>query len=235
MKNYYTDGIILSQMDYGEKDRILKIITRDKGIISAIAKGIKSPTSKKAQHIDILAFGKLYLAKGKNLDILLNITPHDSLLKNIEVSKINYIFYFAELVLNSTIEESYDFSFFKMITALRENLESNLYHSMLKLQLEILKYLGSLPNLRECIMSEESLKEKRFFDPNYIGYNAKEGQSVSDTEIKTQLFLASAETDNFTNLKIEDETFKNIFYIQNNWLELALERKINSFKFLNDF
>lgn len=70
---FRTDGVILKRKNFGEADRIVTIYTRDHGKISAIAKGVRRPRSKKAGHLELGNWCKVFIAKGKNLDLLTEV------------------------------------------------------------------------------------------------------------------------------------------------------------------
>lgn len=75
MRTYKTKGIILSRRNFSESDRILTILTKYHGKITAIAKGVRRIKSKKAAHLDQLAYSSLVLAKGRELDLILEASP----------------------------------------------------------------------------------------------------------------------------------------------------------------
>ncbi|HCI81046.1 MAG TPA: hypothetical protein DHW02_15305 [Ktedonobacter sp.] len=70
LRSYPTEAIILKQSDLGEADRILTLFTPRKGKFSAIAKGIRRPSSRKTGHLDLLCHTQLQMALGRNLDIV---------------------------------------------------------------------------------------------------------------------------------------------------------------------
>jgi DNA repair protein RecO len=55
----------LSRSDYGEKDRILTVITPNNGKLRAIAKGVRSGKSRLAGGIELFAENELSLAEGR--------------------------------------------------------------------------------------------------------------------------------------------------------------------------
>lgn len=59
-------AIVLSRTDYGEKDRILTIITPEHGKLRAIAKGVRSAKSRLAGGIELFAENKLNLVRGRS-------------------------------------------------------------------------------------------------------------------------------------------------------------------------
>ncbi len=69
-RSYKTEGIIIKRLNLGEADRILTVFTKFYGKLSCIAKGVRKPTSRKSGHIELFDRTTLFLAKGKNLDIV---------------------------------------------------------------------------------------------------------------------------------------------------------------------
>jgi DNA repair protein RecO (recombination protein O) len=234
MANFKTDGIILTTYDFEEADKLVKIFSREKGIVSAIAKGIKKPTSKKSHFVETLTYGSFYFAKGKNLDLFLEIKPYDNLLESISGQNINFIFYFAEVILKTTTEDSYDSFYFDEVAEIRSHLGDYLFHAILKLQIEALKHMGSWPEIRRCVRTEKLLNEKRYFSSHEIGYNINEGQAISNRIIKQQIFLSENVIGECIKLQIENEDFLDILNTQNHWIELSIDNKINSFRFINE-
>ena len=73
MAQYKTDGIVLDGKKFGEADRILHILTKDRGKISAIAKGVRKGTSKFSGSLEPIMVNSFLLAEGKNLDIVCQV------------------------------------------------------------------------------------------------------------------------------------------------------------------
>ncbi len=70
MPTYQTTGIILGRTNFGEADRIIRMLTRDRGKVSAMAKGVRKTTSRAGGHLEPLGEVSLTLATGRNLDII---------------------------------------------------------------------------------------------------------------------------------------------------------------------
>lgn len=60
-----TPGFIIHSRSYGEAGKILSIFTRDLGLVSAIAQGIRLEKSKLRYHVRDYTFGTFSLVKGK--------------------------------------------------------------------------------------------------------------------------------------------------------------------------
>lgn len=67
----YSDyGIVLRSYKLGEADKILRILTRDNGKISAVGKGVRKTKSKFGARLEPFTCLKLLIRKGKTLDIV---------------------------------------------------------------------------------------------------------------------------------------------------------------------
>lgn len=65
MQPFRTKAIILRRTNYGEADRVLSMITPERGEVSAIAKGVRRPKSKLAGGLELLAVCDVTLLSGR--------------------------------------------------------------------------------------------------------------------------------------------------------------------------
>lgn len=65
MRPYNTQAIILRRTNYGEADRVLSILTPERGKISAIAKGVRKPKSKLAGGLELFAECDVIIMEGR--------------------------------------------------------------------------------------------------------------------------------------------------------------------------
>lgn len=65
MQTSKTEAIILRRTNYGEADRILNLLTPDKGKISAIAKGVRKSKSKLAGGLELFATSNVTVGEGR--------------------------------------------------------------------------------------------------------------------------------------------------------------------------
>lgn len=116
MATYKTEGVILKRSNYGEADRILTIYTKHYGKIKAIAKGVRKITSRKGGNLELFNHCVLFLAKGRNLDIITEaqaINSFSRLGDNLE--KAATAFYLVELVDQLTPEEQVNRQVFDLL------------------------------------------------------------------------------------------------------------------------
>lgn len=65
MKQIRTEAIILRRTNYGEADRILKLLTPDQGVLSAIAKSVRKDKSKLAGGLELFATCDVTIIEGR--------------------------------------------------------------------------------------------------------------------------------------------------------------------------
>lgn len=237
MANYSTKAIIINIRDFGEADKLVTLLSQDKGRIESIAKGARKSTSRKSSQLELLNRGKFSFAKGKNLDIMLEVEVIDNVFSKSQTSSYNYLFYFSEL-LNKTfqIEENIDDSVWQNLLFFHVNISKHLYLVLLAMQLFVLEHLGVVPSPLECKDCGVDLKESRFLPTEDIGYVCEEHNknftSISDRVIKIQSFLINSELKDILRLDINDADFWTILSIQNTWIENFLEKEMKSFQLL---
>lgn len=94
-----TEGVILKRKNFGEADRIVTIYTKDNGKVSALAKGVRRPRSKKAGHLELGSWCKVFIAKGKNLDLLTEVELKKAFgIDDFSEEKAKRIYHLLELV-----------------------------------------------------------------------------------------------------------------------------------------
>lgn len=69
-RQFRTEAIVLRRTNYGEADRIINLLTPERGKLSAIAKGVRKQKSKLAGGLELLAVCDVTLLEGRS-DMLL--------------------------------------------------------------------------------------------------------------------------------------------------------------------
>lgn len=98
-RTYKTEAIIIKRLELGEADRIITAFGKHHGKIKAIAKGVRRLTSRKSASLELFTKSKLFLAKGKNLDIITQaetIKAFEQIRNHLKAAKAAY--HLAELI-----------------------------------------------------------------------------------------------------------------------------------------
>lgn len=100
-----TEAVVLSRRNFGEADRIITLFTRDHGKITVLAKGVRRPRSKKAGHLELGSWCKVFIARGKNLDLLTEVELKRAFgINEFSENKANKIYHLLEIIKNITAE-----------------------------------------------------------------------------------------------------------------------------------
>lgn len=67
MESIQAKGLVLRQVNYGEADRILTIFTKEEGIITVMAKGVRKYKSHQRAAASLFCYGEFTLHPGKNM------------------------------------------------------------------------------------------------------------------------------------------------------------------------
>lgn len=70
MPLYRDEAIVLRTHKLGEADRIITLLTREQGLVRAVAKGVRRTTSRWGSRLEPFTHVDLQLAQGRNLDTI---------------------------------------------------------------------------------------------------------------------------------------------------------------------
>lgn len=70
MQSYRVEAVVLRTHRLGEADRIITLLTRERGKVRAVAKGVRRTRSRFGSRLEPLTRADLLIAPGKNLDII---------------------------------------------------------------------------------------------------------------------------------------------------------------------
>jgi DNA repair protein RecO (recombination protein O) len=102
-QTYKATGINLKSVPLGEADRIVTILTRELGLVRAVAAGARKPKSKLGGRGELFVVNHLMLSTGRSLDRIAQaetIESYPALGRNL--SKLTVAQYWAEMILNQT-------------------------------------------------------------------------------------------------------------------------------------
>ncbi len=244
-RSYHTQAIVLSHIEYGEADRILKIFTLEKGKISAIAKGVRKIRSRKAGHLEPFTHVNLYLAKGRNLDIITQaetIDPFLGLRENLE--RVAYASYVMELLDRFTYEEGQNVGLFRLLANTLSRLEnqSNTETVVHFFEVRLLDLLGFRPQLFECVeCGNEIIEQDQYFSPllggvlcpkcgNFRG----EAWQVEKDVLRYFRHLQRSKWGQLAVIVIPSSIESKLADLVTKYFTYLLERKLNSPTFLRE-
>lgn len=214
---YKQNGIIIKSIDFGEADKIIIILTQEKGCVKTIAKGARKPTSKKTASIDLGIFAKFSLAEGKNFDVITELSPiytPEKIKENIK--KAAFLYYALEMTDKFFTETEQGSEIFEDLANFIKQLDQE------EDQTKFLKLLT---------IYEALLLHKSGFLRNIIDTN-----NSNKTQVRDYKILKYFSMNNFNEclkLKLGRKDLERIFAdLYKQTIEI-LERDLKSYKFLS--
>lgn len=153
MKHLKTTGIILSRTDYGEADRILTVLTPDRGKLRLLARGVRKIKSKLAGGIELFSTSDITFIEGRGeLGTLIStrlIRHYGHIIDDIDRVQLGY-----ELikVLNRTTEDHPDAEYYELLEGAFAALDDSAINPKLIhvwFQVQLLRLSGHSPNLTD--------------------------------------------------------------------------------------
>lgn len=210
------EGIIISEKDYSETSKILNIITKDYGIISAIAKGCKSLKSELRSVSNKLTYGYFNLYyKVDKLSTLISVDVIDNF-RNIktDIKRISYASYLLDIteqvMKQSTRNDIYDLLISSLIK-INEGYDPMVITNIL--ELKYLDYLGVMPIIDRCAIcgSNTSIITLSSSKGGYICSKCYTNEKrVSSKTIKMLRMFYYIDISKISKLDISEEVKKEI-------------------------
>lgn len=235
-----TQGIVIKQLDYGEADKILTVLTKEAGKISVIAKGIRKPLSKWAGHLELFVLADLVLIEGRNFYIFSEAESKNFFPALRESLKSSGLAYFLAEILNKTLGE--DEPQPKTFDLFLETLDKIGRHPneiiLPYFIFNLFGILGFRPEVGRCVICAEDLKEAKHLWNSILGgiicacsTDKNNGIHLSSETIKVLRLILTQDKRVF-NLRLPDELLRELKIIAENFLETLAEKKFKSQEFL---
>ena len=160
-RTYSTRGVVLRQYQLGEADRILSILTPDRGKVRTVAKGVRRPRSRLRGHLDLTNLIDFVAAFGRNLDVVTEAQVRDDHpLVREDLSRLSLAMYVCELADSFGEEGSPSQGLFSLLELALDQLGRAPDPWLLTrwFELRLMDVSGFRPQLENCVECEESLE-----------------------------------------------------------------------------
>lgn len=203
------DCVVLARKNFNEADRILTIYTKEFGKLACIAKGVRKPTSKKAGHVEPGNWCKVFIAKGKHLDLLTEAQLKKAFGTNKPTpGKTGNIFHLLELVNQLTEVNQKNSQVFSLLVEFLDKVDReddfNLVSAAFKIKL--LSTLGFF-SAKSFKGSQTQGLIKLFEEENYT--YLKENLEVAESSYLKLLAFLDSMIESFADTKLKTARFTN--------------------------
>ncbi len=244
-RNFGAEVVVLKRTNLGEADRIVTFLSKYKGKFSAVAKGVRKITSKRAPSLELLNHSVTHLSRGKNLDLVMETKILDSF-KGIKEDflKTNFGLHVLEIV-NGFLADGQGSG--KVFTLVLETLESidrmpitQLPKILRAFEMKFLTDLGFKPELYQCVRCQEKvLPVANFLSPFSGGVMHGEcikedvfARPISSSSLKVLRFLQGESPERISRLVLSTKTDEDLEEKTRFYLEYLLEKELKTAKFI---
>jgi len=211
-----TEGIIIGETNYSESSKILKVFTKDYGVISIMSKGCRNLKSKLRGVSSKMVYANFQFHYKKNGISTLISADIINTLRNIliDIERISYVSYLIDLTeqvyKNSNEKEIYSI-FIATILKINEKYDYEALTSIYELKL--LDYLGIRPNVDGCSIcgNTKNIITISTSGGGYICKNCyRNGKIYSNKTIQLIRMFIYLDINQITKLDIKTETKKEL-------------------------
>lgn len=234
MKTVKTKGIIISEHNVGDFDKMLTILTPNLGKIECLAKGSRKPKSLLLAGTQILCFGEYMLYKGSE-NYSMNSCEIIEMFYNIRIDldKLKYAAYITKIINDVTTENQNNYRILQLylntlyvISETDKNLE--LTTSIFRLRL--MSIIGFRPQIQECCRCKDIKIE--YFSIKDSGFKCKAcgkqdsgAIEITETTKDAIRYIILAEAKKVFSFTVPEGTGKELEIISKLYLTENLEKE----------
>ena len=238
-------GVVLSAMPVGEYDKRIVLLTRERGKISAFAKGARRPYSPFLAAATPFVFGIFTLYEGRtsyNLNQV-SITHHFAELAEKQPG-IYYGFYFLELAdyfgqEGTDEKDAMNLLYVTVKALLNPHIEDRLIRCIFELRMMVVQGIG--PSLFNCTGcgKQPGEEEKLFFSQEAHGILCKEclrqvkdGGRISQSALYVMRYAAVADLGKLYTFTVKEEVLAELERFIHKYIAKNTDKKFKSLEIL---
>jgi DNA repair protein RecO (recombination protein O) len=231
------NGIIISESNLGDYDKMLTMLTPGLGKISCVAKGARRPKSALLAGTQFLCFGEYLMYKGSStyninscemIEVFYNLRT--------DLDKLNYAVYITKIIKEVTEENQNCYKILQLFlntlyTLSETDKDPELILCIFKLKL--LCFLGFTPRVSKCT-SCDSVENIRYFSIRDNGGKcqicAKQDKSCLEMSESTQSaikYIVMSPAKKLYSFNLKDESLNELKLITKLFFDEKLEKQYN--------
>jgi DNA repair protein RecO (recombination protein O) len=153
-RDYQVEGIVIRYAVVGERDKLVTLLTPDRGKVSALAKSARRPGSSLGPCLETLSHGRYHCVTRRSTDLIVQAESLDSFPSLMsDLWRTSCGLYVAELIDATTVEGTPGRAVFGLLlSVLKEIDNAGCDDTVLRyFELRLLDALGFCPSLKRCV------------------------------------------------------------------------------------
>lgn len=242
-QNLVLMGMVLSAIPIGDYDKRITLLTKERGKITAFARGARRPNSQLLAATNPFSFGQFELYEGRSTYTVAKADISNyfrELTEDLEAAY--YGFYFLELADYYAVENGNEKELLKLLYQSLRALESGAYLNRLVrciYELKVLTINGEYPNVFSCrkCKKEEDLV---WFSTKYAGTLCRDcGQTegvveLNESVLYTMQYIITSKIEKLYTFQVSPQVLATLERILKSYLDTYVDRKFKSLKILEE-
>lgn len=235
-------GMVLAAMPVGDYDKRLVILTKERGKITAFARGARKPNSALLACSQPFVFGEFILYAGRNSYGVMNsnITNYFPDLKE-DLEAISYGCYFAELVEQVTRENNDEMEVLKLLyQTMRALTKPSIPNKLIRyiFELKIMSINGYTPQVFECVScgTTENVHLFSFAKGGLVCSNCKKGESelmgLDGSTIYTMQYIILTPVEKLYTFTVNEQVLRELRKVMERYMKMMIDVKFKSLEIL---
>ena len=228
-------GVVLSESNMGDFDKMLTILTPNFGKISCVAKGARRPRSALLAGSQIFCFGEYLMYKGTNTYHINSVEPIE-VFYNIrtDLDKLNVAVHINKIVQEVTGENQNCFNIMQLLLNtlyVISETDKNLDLVLSIFKLRLLSILGFRPNVNECVNCKGK-EDKIYFSLRDNGVKCKNcgkqdksSITISESTYNAIKYTITAPPKKLFSFSIKDESLEEFKLVTKLYFNEKLEKE----------
>ena len=187
-RTYKAIGINLKAMPLGEADRIVTILTKEFGLLRAVAMGARKHNSKLGGRSGLFVVNELMLAKGRSLDKITQaetVESYPGLARNLK--KLTAGQYLAEIALHQALSEQSQADLFYLLNEHLARIEQatdvEVLPRLIHATFQLLVIAGIAPQVHQCCVTGAVIEPNLDTSEPQAGFSGTIGGVVTLKEL----------------------------------------------------
>ena len=210
------EGIVIGETNYSESSKILKVFTKEYGIISIMSKGCRNIKSKLRGVSSKLSYANFMIKYKK--DGISTLTDADTIdtLRNIvtDIEKISYLSYLLDLT-DQVYRHSKSSKIYPILISIIKKINEEYDPEVLTIiyELKLLEFLGISPNIDSCSIcgNTKNIVTISVKDGGFICQDCYHSGKIYNRQVvKLIRMFIYLDIDNITKINLKKETKKEL-------------------------
>lgn len=237
---FSTDAIVLKITKTGESDRLLTLLTRDKGIVKAFAKAADRPKNKLHMSTNLFCYGRFTFYEGVKSTKVEECDLNETFfgLQN-DIAKLALAQYFNELMIETAPVETDANDYLRLLLnslyfLANDKKDARILKALFEMRLASIS--GYMPSLVACAECGEFETEPMFFNitTGELFCNCCKGSGTRQLPLEAvsaMRHIVFSETEKLFSINVTENTMPQLEYVAEKYLHTELRKKFNTLDF----